>query len=101
MRRCIDQASSRRGLYRPLRAGSKVAHVGFDIRALIDERRGQAALLHEEHLNPQVPKVLKTIGFDREFVRAEGAYYWDPEGHRYLDYLSGFGVYGVGRNHPV
>jgi ornithine--oxo-acid transaminase len=34
-------------------------------------------------------------------VRAEGAYYWDPEGNRYLDYLAGFGVYGVGRNHPV
>jgi acetylornithine/succinyldiaminopimelate/putrescine aminotransferase len=75
--------------------------VGFDIRALIEERRGQAGLLHEQHLNPQVPKVLHTIGFDREFVRAEGAYYWDPEGNRYLDYLSGFGVFGVGRNHPV
>ena len=75
--------------------------MGFDIRALIDERRGQAGLLHEQHLNPQVPKVLHTIGFDREFVRGEGAYYWDPEGNRYLDFNSGFGVFGVGRNHPV
>ena len=75
--------------------------MGFDIRALIDERRGQAGLLHEQHLNPQVPKVLHAIGFDREFVRAEGAYYWDPEGNRYLDFLAGFGVHGVGRNHPV
>jgi len=75
--------------------------VGFDIRALIDERRGQAAALHEQYLNPQVPRVLHAIGFDREFVRAEGAYYWDPQGDRYLDFLAGFGVYGIGRNHPV
>jgi ornithine--oxo-acid transaminase len=75
--------------------------VGFDIRALIDERRGQAYALHEEHLNHQVPRVLHTIGFDREFVRAEGAYFWDQEGKRYLDFLAGFGVYGIGRNHPV
>ena len=75
--------------------------MGFDIRALIDERRGQAAALHEEHLNHQVPRVLHTIGFDREMVRAEGAYFWDQEGNRYLDFLAGFGVHGVGRNHPV
>jgi ornithine--oxo-acid transaminase len=75
--------------------------VGFDIRALIDERRGQAGLLHEKYMNPQVPRVLHTIGFDREFVRGEGAYYWDPEGKRYLDFNSGFGVFGVGRTHPV
>jgi len=75
--------------------------VGFDIRALVEERRGQAGLLHEQYMNPQVPKVLHTIGFDREFVRGEGAYYWDPEGKRYLDFNSGFGVFGVGRNHPV
>ena len=75
--------------------------MGFDIRALVEERRGQAGLLHEQYLNPQFPKVLHTIGFDREFVRAEGAYYWDPEGNRYLDFLAGFGVCGLGRNHPV
>ena len=75
--------------------------MGFDIRALIEERRGQAGLLHEQYLNPQVPRVLHTIGFDREFVRGEGAYYWDPEGKRYLDFNSGFGVFGVGRTHPV
>jgi acetylornithine/succinyldiaminopimelate/putrescine aminotransferase len=34
-------------------------------------------------------------------VRAEGAYFWDQEGNRYLDFLAGFGVYGVGRNHPI
>ena len=46
-------------------------------------------------------QVLKTIGFDRHYVRAEGAYLYDKEGQRYLDLLSGFGVFAVGRNHPT
>jgi acetylornithine/succinyldiaminopimelate/putrescine aminotransferase len=75
--------------------------VGFDIKALLQERQNDGAELHSEYMNPQVPKVLHAIGFDRVFVRGEGAHYWDVEGNRYLDFLSGFGVAGVGRNHPV
>src|SRR3954468_15182536 len=45
--------------------------------------------------------MLHAIGFDRVFTRAEGAHYWDTDGNRYLDFLSGFGVAAVGRNHPV
>jgi acetylornithine/succinyldiaminopimelate/putrescine aminotransferase len=75
--------------------------VGFDIRALIEERRGQGAALHSAHLNAQVPRTLRTIGFDRVLDRAQGAWYDDADGNRYLDFLSGFGVHAVGRNHPV
>ena len=46
-------------------------------------------------------KVLRTIGFDRQYVRAEGAYLWDSAGNRYLDFLSAYGVFNIGRNHPV
>jgi acetylornithine/succinyldiaminopimelate/putrescine aminotransferase len=42
-----------------------------------------------------------TIGFDRFYVRGEGCYLFDAEGERYLDFLSGFGVYALGRSHPV
>src|SRR5206468_12937683 len=45
--------------------------------------------------------MLHAIGFDNVFERAEGAYYWDGDGNRYLDFLSGFGVFALGRNHPV
>jgi ornithine--oxo-acid transaminase len=48
-----------------------------------------------------VPKMLHAIGFDKVFERAEGAHYWDADGNRYLDYLSGFGVFALGRNHPA
>src|SRR5437879_776957 len=45
-------------------------------------------------------RVLKTIGFDRVWSRAEGQYLYDRSGHRYLDLLGGFGMFNVGRNNP-
>ena len=51
-------------------------------------------------INPQFVRVLRTIGFDRTWARAEGAYLYDADGARYLDLLGGFGMYGVGRNNP-
>jgi ornithine--oxo-acid transaminase len=51
-------------------------------------------------INPQFVRVLRTIGFDRTWVRAEGAHLYDREGSRYLDLLGGFGMYNVGRNNP-
>lgn len=52
-------------------------------------------------MNPQLPKVLKTIGFDKFYVKGEGQYLWDQNGERYLDMLSGYGVFNFGRYHPV
>lgn len=52
-------------------------------------------------MNPQLPKVLKTLGFDKSYVRGEAQYLWDQDGRRYLDLLSGYGVYNIGRYHPV
>ena len=43
-------------------------------------------------------RVLKTIGFDRGWSRAEGQYLYDSDGNRYLDLLGGFGMFNVGRN---
>ncbi|MDP9336345.1 MAG: aspartate aminotransferase family protein, partial [Actinomycetota bacterium] len=65
----------------------------FDVRALLAERGSEAFALHERYLNPQMPRVLRTIGFDADYVRAEGAYLFDRDGRRYLDFLSGFGVF--------
>ena len=45
--------------------------------------------------------LLRSIGFDRFYERGEGAYLFDDEGRRYLDFLAGFGVFGIGRSHPV
>ena len=35
------------------------------------------------------------------FVRGEGAYLWDDEGRRYLDFLAGIWVDALGHAHPV
>jgi ornithine--oxo-acid transaminase len=46
-------------------------------------------------------RVLKTIGYDRHYKRALGQYLYDQDGTEYLDLLSGFGVFAIGRNHPT
>jgi ornithine--oxo-acid transaminase len=75
--------------------------MGFDLPGLVTGRRGQGFELHARYLNPQLPRMLHTIGFDRVYERAEGAYLWDRDGNRYADFLAGFGVFAAGRNHPV
>jgi ornithine--oxo-acid transaminase len=73
----------------------------IDIQQLIADRSKEKYELYDRHLNSQMIRVLRTIGFDRHYVRGQGAYLFDQEGDRYLDLLSGFGVFAVGRNHPT
>ncbi|QJD29318.1 aspartate aminotransferase family protein [Methylococcus geothermalis] len=70
------------------------------IADLLRDRRGENFDLHEKHLNTQMVRVLKTIGYDRVYVRAQGPYLYDDKDQAYLDLLSGFGVFALGRNHP-
>jgi ornithine--oxo-acid transaminase len=67
---------------------------------LIHDRLPEKYALHEKHLNGQIVRVLRTIGFDVTYTEARGQYLFDAEGHRYLDLLSGWGVFAIGRNHP-
>jgi ornithine--oxo-acid transaminase len=73
----------------------------FSLGKLLAERAGERYDLHARYLNHQLPRMLHTIGFDKVYERAEGAYLWDAEGNEYLDMLAGFGVMGLGRHHPV
>lgn len=73
----------------------------FNIKDLITQRTGENISLHENFINPQFAKVLKTIGFDKVYTRAEGPYLWDKDGNQYLDMLAGYGVFSIGRNHPA
>ncbi|WFB06666.1 aspartate aminotransferase family protein [Streptomyces sp. LX-29] len=74
---------------------------GFDLAGLLAERGAERYELHARYLNHQLPRMLHTIGFDKVYERAEGAYFWDADGRDYLDMLAGFGVMGLGRHHPV
>ncbi len=73
----------------------------FDMASLFAEREAERYSLHTRHLNEQMVRVLKTIGYDVGFVRGQGQYLFDRGGARYLDLLSGFGVFALGRNHPT
>lgn len=75
--------------------------MGFDLSEALTGRAQEGYSLHSQYLNPQIPRVLRAIGFDKVYAKGEGSYLYDVEGRRYLDFLAGFGVFGVGRNHPV
>ena len=73
----------------------------IDLAGLLEERRPDKFQLFDRHLNAQLVRLLRTLGFAVDYVRAEGPYLFDAEGNRYLDLLSGFGVFALGRNHPT
>src|SRR5271170_7820585 len=56
--------------------------------------------LHDRYVNASFVKMLRTIGFDKDYVRGEGCYLWDADGNKYLDLLTGWGVFALGRGHP-
>ncbi len=72
----------------------------LSLRELLDSRRGEDLDLWARTINPQFVRVLRTIGFDRTWATSSGAYLYDADGNRYLDFLGGFGMYNVGRNNP-
>ena len=71
----------------------------MELRELI-ANAGDEHELWARTINPQFVRVLRTIGFDRTWVRGEGARIYDADGNSYLDLLGGFGMYNVGRNNP-
>ncbi len=73
----------------------------LDINTILTETRGKNFDLFEKYVNPVFVKVLRIIGFNRSWVRGEGAYLWDENGTRYLDFLTNWGVFNLGRGHPT
>jgi len=78
-----------------------MVYPNFDVSEMFMTREAERGSMHTRHLNEQLVRVLKTIGYDVGFQRGEGQYLYDRAGDRYLDLLSGFGVFAIGRNHPV
>src|ERR1700724_1527256 len=73
----------------------------LDVSEMFVDRQSQRSSMHARHLNEQLVRVLKTIGYDVGFQKGQGQYLFDRDGVRYLDLLSGFGVFAIGRNHPA
>src|SRR6201992_2943544 len=78
-----------------------MADSNLDVPEMFAARQAQRSSMHARHLNEQLVRVLKTIGFDVGFQKGQGQYLYDRDGVRYLDLLSGFGVFAIGRNHPA
>ncbi len=57
--------------------------------------------LNDRYLNPQMGRILRTLGFDRVWTAGEGSYLIDSGGERYLDLFGGYGVFAIGRSHPA
>jgi ornithine--oxo-acid transaminase len=70
------------------------------IGEILARRRGEEMALNDSHLNPQMGRILRTLGFDRVWAGGEGPYLIDDRGERYLDLFGGYGVFAIGRNHP-
>ncbi|MBX9737595.1 MAG: aspartate aminotransferase family protein [Phycisphaerales bacterium] len=76
------------------------SNTSFNLRGLIDSSANRVLDLHSDFVNPQYAKVLRTIGFDVNYARAEGAYLYDDKGQQYIDCLGGYAVFPLGRNSP-
>ena len=72
----------------------------MNVRELLAARSGESLDTYAHGINPQFVKILRTIGFDRQWERTSGQYLFDAAGDRYLDLLGGFGMFNVGRNNP-
>ena len=75
--------------------------MAFDLKEIIAARLGENYQLHERHINRTLVAAQRVIGFDKVYARAEGAYLYDMDNAAYLDFLSGYSVFNIGRNHPV
>src|SRR5437879_6764574 len=68
---------------------------------ILRERSGEEMSLNERFLNPQMGRILRTLGCDKVWRSGEGAHLIDADGQRYLDLFGGYGVFAIGRNHPA
>jgi ornithine--oxo-acid transaminase len=80
---------------RPIPAADSLGVVA-DAMARVDETLGLAA----RHLDPSLVDVLRILGFDKQFVSAQGSYLYDAAGRAHLDFHTGEGFASLGHNHP-
>jgi ornithine--oxo-acid transaminase len=70
------------------------------VAEILSDRSGEEMTLNDRFLNPQMGRILRTLGFDKVWRGGDGAHLVDADGERYLDLFGGYGVFAIGRNHP-
>jgi acetylornithine/succinyldiaminopimelate/putrescine aminotransferase len=63
-------------------------------------RADETLSLAASHLDASFVDVLRIIGFDKDYVSAQGSYLYDASGRAYLDFHTGEGFASLGHNHP-
>ena len=74
----------------------------IDVAELLQSRHGENYALHDRHLNHQLARVLKTHRLRPcSTCAARAPTCSTRRAEQYLDFLSGFGVFALGRSHPA
>src|SRR5436305_3708082 len=63
-------------------------------------RADETLELARHHLVSSLVDVLRILGFDKDYVSAQGSYLYDAAGRAYLDFHTGEGFASLGHNHP-
>jgi len=65
-----------------------------------DKIRSETEACYREHVNPFALRMLKNAGLDIIEGKREGASVWDVSGRRFVDCVTGAGIFNVGRRNP-
>ena len=72
-----------------------------DVSELLEQRSGEAMALNQRHLNPQLGRILRTLGFDREWVEGRGSLPDRPAGRTRTSTCCRATAFSpLGRSHP-
>ncbi len=63
-------------------------------------RADETLALAGRHLDSSLVDVLRILGFDEEYISAQGSYLYDAAGRAFLDFHTGEGFASLGHNHP-
>ncbi|HHY13992.1 MAG TPA: aspartate aminotransferase family protein [Thermoanaerobacterales bacterium] len=55
---------------------------------------------YKNYVNPGLASLISLMSMDRDYVKAKGIFVWDKDGHRYMDFLGGYGSLNLGHNPP-
>src|SRR6266403_1197681 len=72
----VDETTINRSMYPML-------YSNLDVSEMFVDRQSQRSSMHSRHLNEQLVRVLKTIGYDVGFQKGQGQYLYDRDGVRY------------------
>lgn len=65
-----------------------------------EEQNAETIYRYENFINPALTRLFKFMGLGKVEKEAQGAVIKDLDGHEYIDFLGGYGVFNLGHRHP-